>query len=258
VPAAAALADALRLERAQGALGPGAVGAQQLEALRGAAAQIAEHAADLGAVAARALRFDGGLPDGTRLHGVLEGLGPAGMLHQQFGRAKIRNLLGLWVQHLALCWAPGEGRPPDVPARSVLIGRPPSDPRRWNLRGRSAGAPAHHCACFEAVADPAGELAELVALLRAGWTAPLALLPETSYAYAAARRRGADAAEAMGNAARTWSTPQAIDRRDAHLVRVFGASLPPFADVVTAGPPFDALAERVLGSMLSHLREQAG
>ena len=248
--------DTLELERAHGTLAPGAVGAYQHETVLRTASEIAAHAAALcpGDVQPP-LSVDVDLEDGTRLLGVLEGLGPAGMLRRQFSRVKIKDLLAMWVRHLVLCSAAPEG----VPMQSVLIGRPPSWWARWNSKAHSQkNPPTHHCARLESVDDPGAELAVLVELFRAGLRAPLRLLPETSFAYAQARRSGDDEASALRVAIREWGASQPVDRYDQHLVRVFGTAQPPFEEVVTDGPPFDEVARQVLGAMLRHLTEQAG
>ncbi len=243
LPAAALL----ELERARGALPPGAAGMLAHEDVLRNAEEI------VAAVQAAGGPGDGvhpvrlALPDGTRIVGMLPGVGPTGLVHCQFSRVSAKAELGAWIRHVVLC-AVG---PPGVAPRTSLVGRVPSG-------GRKDGDEQVVTRHFSAVEAPLERLLELVELYRMGQRAPLLLVPSTSLDLIHRMARGTELEPALRLVAGRWQRRGYDEQRyDEHTERVFGRSKPPFDDVVTVGPTFAEVACTVCGPMLHYTEERA-
>ncbi len=167
----------LALMRAEGRLPHGEMGQATLAEERARVGPFAARVEAEGGArrAARALAAE---LAGVRIEGVLEGLGADGCFAWRLGRRRARDRLAVWIRHLLLCLAAPEG----VAPRS-----------RWlDLDGLWELAP---------VAGAGALLEGLVAGWRAGRCAPLAFLPESSQAAAAALAAGRDP---LGAARRRW------------------------------------------------------
>jgi exodeoxyribonuclease V gamma subunit len=181
---------------------------------------------------------DVALPDGTRVVGTVGGLHGSVLLRVEFSRLAAKQRVRAWVRLLALTAATRQ------PWRSVTIGRG----TRHGLAMATAGP-----------LDPdraAQVLAELVAMRRAGLCEPLPLPTVSGHTYATVRRGGADAASALEEALRKWSTGAGAERADPAHVRVWGPDAGP--DVLTApgapgGEPtrFGSLAMQVWSPLLT-------
>ncbi len=119
--------------------------------------------------------------DGLRLRGWLDRLTASGLIDYRPAKIKPKDRLRLWLRHLLL----NLGRPAGVEPSSRFLG----------LDGELALAP---------VADPAAQIAPLLALYQRGLSEPLPLLPATSWAYAAALQEGKDTGDALNDARKCW------------------------------------------------------
>lgn len=238
----------LALERAQGALPPGATGrwehAQVLAVVdeltyRVKAVQTGEPLPPLA--------VNHVLSDGTRLIGALGGLWPRGMVKYQYSRLRAKTQLETWVRHLVLCCV----APDDMPKRTFLIGRGDE----WQ-RGAGKFDEVNKTYRFEPVEEPAALLVELVGQMRAGLRAPLLLPPDTSLRYATKMHYKGDEAAAIDSAQREWSKRMGERTWDAHLRRVLDGGQPPFEDVVTEGLDFERLATMVFSPLLASRKDE--
>ncbi len=160
--------------------------------------------------------------DGFRLRGWLNGVTPAGLVTYRATKPKARDLLRLWVRHLALCAL----APPGVALAS----------RHFGVTGAFTLGP---------VVDPRSTLQALARAYRDGLAAPLPFFPETSLAWARAARDGKTADACWQKARARWYD-------DYHRT---GEALDPyvavaFRDWEPPDPAFAAAAEAVLGPLL--------
>ncbi len=110
---------------------------------------------------------------GFRLTGKLEGLRSRGLVHYRYTTLKGRDFLILWLMHLLLQVArEREGSAPE----SLLLGKGEA----W---------------IYPAAEGARGILEKLLSLYREGLRRPLPFFPETSWAYAAKRIKGAPRAQ---------------------------------------------------------------
>jgi exodeoxyribonuclease V gamma subunit len=233
------LSDAELLLRAEGLLPAGAPGRRWLAELAPQAAAIAAAASALrgGArLAPHPLALELG---GTRLVGVLAELFPLAQLRCSYSRLKAKNLLALWIRHLALACAPPAGHA----GASVLVGRPRKGKERQVATATFRPLPER---------DARGWLAELVELHRLGRCTPLSLFPAAAEVYV--QKLAAGEAESALAAARTAFADQHAfgERSDSAISRVFGDR-----DPLGPGfsPSFTELAERVFGPLRAHMTE---
>jgi exodeoxyribonuclease V gamma subunit len=178
------------------------------------------------------------LPDGGRVVGTVGGLHGTVLLRVEFSRLAAKQRVRAWVRLLALTAATRE------PWRAVTIGRG----QKFGLAMATAGP-----------LDPdraTAELAELVALRRAGLREPLPLPTQAGHTYATVRRGGADPAGALDEALRKWTAGAGAERADTAHVRAWGPQAGP--EVLTApGPPggeptrFGTLALQVWSPLLT-------
>lgn len=178
------------------------------------------------------------LPDGCRVVGTIGGLHGTVLLRVEFSRLAAKQRVRAWVRLLALTAATRE------PWRAVTIGRG----QKFGLTMATAGP-----------LDPdraTAELAELVALRRAGLREPLPLPTLAGHTYATVRRGGADPSGALDEALRKWSTGAGAERADTAHVRAWGPDAGPEV-LTTPGPPggeptrFGTLALQVWSPLLT-------
>ncbi len=111
--------EARELLRARGALPPGTLGELAGDELAGRVRNLlVETAALRGGGPLPAVPFDRSLGS-WRLAGELGELWPGGRVVVQYSQRRLRGEIGLWIQHLVLCWL----GPPGVPCRSALVAR---------------------------------------------------------------------------------------------------------------------------------------
>lgn len=243
-----------RLARASGLLAPGTPGHLDHR----------EIMATVGPLAARVRELRDGerqpdlalsleLADAHRLTGAVGDRWTRGRVGHQFARISGKNVIALWLRHLALCAAASAG-----------------DERRSYLVGRAAAGQAVQTIALGPVADPATTFSELIALYRMGQREPLALFPKSADLFVRLQREGKDEAAALREAERLW-----LDKErgwDPHVARTFpadGAVLrsPAAARLGSSAArlasDFAALARRVFGPLydyleVGHLEEGGG
>ena len=198
---------ALQAEWRRGTLPPGRLGWRAGMQLRDTARQLA-----LRAIASRrgdpeTYDVDVALGGGRRLTGTVPGVTGYRLVSVGFSRLDGKQLLAAWIQLLAL-----SANDEDRSWTAVVIGR--------RARGDDPAA-----RLFRPVGPAAGALlADLVAVHDAGRREPLPLPLKTSFAWAEARRTGADAVVA---AERRWlSRRYDGENADPAHARVWGADAP--------------------------------
>jgi len=219
------------LTRASGLLAPGTPGHLDHEAVMATVAPMAERVRALHEGGRRPERdLARRLSDGTKVIGTIGDLWSSGLVRHQFARVTGKNLVGLWLRHLALCWTEGER------LKSYLVGR--------------GQGPSPTTLALRVVDHPSRWLEDLVALYRLGQRQPLRLFPKSAASYVSALRGGKDGAAALRSATHQWLTTER--RRDPHLLRVF----PGDGAVLASGEDelgFEALARRVFEPIYDHL-----
>ncbi|MFO7708959.1 MAG: exodeoxyribonuclease V subunit gamma [Desulfobacterales bacterium] len=158
---------------------------------------------------------------GTPLSVRLAGIRGSGCLRYRFGRLRARDVIDLWLQHLALCLTAG----PDPACGSAMVCTDQT------LR-------------LAPTAQSREVLEDLLRLYRQGIEAPLAFFPQSSLAYAQAAGRSGRLA--LGAARSVW---EGSDRRpgegaDPYYRRCFEASDP-------LGDEFVLLSRRVFDPLLA-------
>ena len=154
------------------------------------------------------------------------------MVRHQFARVSGKNVIALWLRHLALCWGGAET------PRSHLVGRG----KRHSLTTLT----------LRPVTEPERHLVDLVSLYRVGQRVPLHLFPKSAAAFMGTLREGKPEEAAWRAATTLWINEER--ERDPHLVRAFPAD----ASVLRSGDDetgFGALARRVFGPIYDHLEE---
>jgi exodeoxyribonuclease V gamma subunit len=219
----------LALAAARGELPLGPAGALTFARETAEVPALAERLRPAVAGALPALEVDLTL-DGFRLRGWLHGVTPGGLVTYRATKPKARDLLRLWVRHLALCAL----APPGVALAS----------RHYGVNGTFALGPG---------ADPRSTLQALARAYRDGLAAPLPFFPETALAWVRAARTGKDWD-------RCW---QAARPRWHDEFRGLGEALDPYVAVAFRDwePPdaaFAAAAEAVLGPLLEAEGEEGG
>jgi exodeoxyribonuclease V gamma subunit len=235
--------------RASGALPLGAVGAARFERalpeIEAIAAAVRAHAGG----ARLPSRDVSLLVAGVRVTGRLSSVYPEAQVVYRFGRPTARAELALWIKHLALLAASGEG-----PRQSVLVGRDRDKQRESVVR-------------FGGVPDPTDRIADLVRLYLLGQVLPLRFFPEASFAYAKAMESGSKDAAAAREAGRNAFAPRAFGggapsaAEDPYIARVLDGRDPTDPDlrlVAPEGPSapdepgFAELACAVFAPLLAH------
>ena len=187
-----------------------------------------------------------------RLTGRLDGLYPRGQVIYRFGRPRARDMLRLWIRHLALCCQEGgEGQ-------SFFVAR----------AGGSGGAAVFE---LDAPEEPEALLEQLIHLALEGLHQPLLFFPETSWSYADALADSGDPGDpeaqkrALAAARRAWEGVwwggRPGEGADLALQRIFGGAQPFWSHYRPRGfdlPPertFHHLALQVCRPLRDHLRE---
>ena len=171
-------------------------------------------------------------PRRVRLVGWLDGLTASGLVAYRLGRRKARDLLALWVRHLALnCLAP-EGIAP----RSRLVYE------RKNQRTRAVELESVE---LLPVPDALERLEDMASLFYRGRREPLPLFPETSLAFADKGWDGAAASAWEGG----FNGPPG-ECADWAVRTAFRGREPLDSD-------FEALAHRVCAPLLAAIRQDA-
>ncbi|MCF6186931.1 MAG: hypothetical protein L3J49_05570, partial [Desulfobulbaceae bacterium] len=120
--------------------------------------------------------IDLNLPD-SGIQGWLTALYSSGRISYRPTKLKAKDLLQLWIGHLVLCLLRPEG-----------------------IEQVSMHVATDTTVCFQAIEDPAAELAPFLHYYRQGLSEPLHFYPETSYARAKAKTETA----AINGARRAW------------------------------------------------------
>ena len=185
--------EALQMEWRRGVLPPGRLGWRTGTEIREQAMQLAIRALTHRQVAPEAFDVDVDLGGGRRLTGTVPSVYARRLVSVGYSRLDAKQLLGAWVQLLAL-----SANDDDHNWTALVIGRPP--------RGANPAA-----RLFAPVGAEAGALlADLVAVYDAGRQEPLPLPLKTSFAWAQARQTGDNPVVA---AERSWLS-QAVRRRE--------------------------------------------
>jgi exodeoxyribonuclease V gamma subunit len=222
----------------RGELPPGALGDAVLSRVLDDVEPLVVAAAPYRVGEAEDRDVDVALPDGTRVVGTLGGLYGHVLLRVEFSRLRPKQRVRAWARLLALTVATGE------PWRAVTLGRA----LRFGLTVATAGPLDRERAT--------AMLAELVALHRAGLREPLPLPTEAGHTYASVRWGGADAAAALEEALRKWSTGALAERAEDAHVRAWGPAAGPEVLTVPGEPGgeptrFGSLALRLWSPLLT-------
>jgi exodeoxyribonuclease V gamma subunit len=168
----------------------------------------------------------------VRLVGWLEGLTGCGLVEHRLGGRKARDLLGLWVRHLAL----NRLAPAGIEPRGLLV---------CERKNAHTGGVELETLSLAPVPDALERLCELVGLFFRGRREPLPLFPETSLAFAdqgwdrAARSAWEGGFNGPPGECDGWAVRTAFRGRD-----------PLDCD-------FESLAVRICGPLLAALRQDA-
>ncbi len=199
--------EALQMEWRRGILPPGRLGWRTGTEIREQAMQLAIRALTHRQVAPEAFDVDVDLGGGRRLTGTVPHVFARRLVSVGYSRLDAKQLLGAWVQLLAL-----SAHDDDHNWTALVIGRPP--------RGANPAA-----RLFAPVGAEAGALlADLVAVYDAGRREPLPLPLKTSFAWVQARQTGDNPVVA---AERRWLSRQYDgENADPAQARVWGANAP--------------------------------
>ena len=219
--------------RASGILPPGTPGECLFEETATAVEAFVRQAAPWGtAVAPDALDIDLTL-DGTRITGRVAPLFPEGLLYLRYASVRAADRLTAWIQHLLVALHIQQYGKRCVPTKTRIL-----------------------CKDFEGTytpaADPAVYLKELLALYRRGQSEPLPLIPDISWLYAEALKKGKAPAEALSSARSKWYgndfTPGKSPSEEPYNALYFKDADPLAAEAST----FQALAVRIFEPILLH------
>lgn len=189
------------------------------------------------------------LEPGVRLEGTLTNRWPGGVVTFQFSRISKKQLLELWVRHLALCCESSETNAP----KTTLIGRPSEKTEKF--RGKEAKKDKDGAAAvsFRWVADARRHLAAIARVYQLGMRAPLAFAPESSGDFATQIRLNRPVETAFAEAIRTYEGAFYSGERDQnpYLQRLFGKDTPPFDRTFHVGPDFATLARGIFDPLMN-------
>ncbi|MCA9623642.1 MAG: exodeoxyribonuclease V subunit gamma, partial [Myxococcales bacterium] len=232
------------LLRAAGVLAPGTLGRTDHDELIQGVEPLARGVSDLLAGGPEPdLELLDRLPGGELLVGRVGHRFARGLVRYQYAKVTGKQLVALWLDHLALCW----GAEPGAARESHLLGR------------GDDGDPPEVIFRLGPVAEPARHLAELVDLYRLGQTEPLLLFPRSAWRYLRERRAGKSEASAEYQGRKKFRERElAYDpnlRRTFDDDGIFAAHAWVFPGAQSPDPL--VLAERVFGPMLQHLSIRA-
>ncbi|MCP4601903.1 MAG: exodeoxyribonuclease V subunit gamma [Proteobacteria bacterium] len=170
----------------------------------------------------------------ARVVGRLQGISPSAMINIRYGSIKAKNLLELWIHHLAL----NSVTEKSYPKTSVCLGRKDEQ----NMAGAS----------FSPIkTDPLDLLADLVHLYWLGQSRPLRLFPQSSLAYAELRNIEVEEQKAFTQISSKWQN--SYERKDPSVALLF-RTVDPLADEgVDPLISFRALALRVFSPLIENL-----
>lgn len=224
----------LSLTRARGSLPHGSPGEAAFEKLR---SETEEYGARLGKLLAGAtaapVKLDGLAVGGLELVGTIGGLTPAGRVDGRPATVKDRDLLALWIRHLALCALGRRGAlPPGIPAVSSYVGTDATI----------------HLDPFEAAEE---HLAVIAAAYREGRCRPLRLLPRSAFAYARTKAKGGR--DPLAAARGVWEGDdfRPGESEDPYFRLVFRDADPLDHD-------FEALARNIVAPIVGRARKATG
>ncbi len=195
------------------------------------------------------LAVDQILEPGLRLEGIITDLWSSGIVTFQYSRISKKQLLELWVRHLALCCElSGRAMP-----TTTLIGRPGTKTAKF--RGKEAKKDTGGVAVisFNPVADARKHLVGLTRLFELGQRAPLAFAPESSGDFVTKLREKGSVALAMAEAIKTYNGGYNTGEREQNLYlqKIFGNESPPFAQTFKVGPDFSTLARGIYEPLMN-------
>lgn len=183
-----------------------------------------------------------------RLTGQLTGIRRDALLRGRSSGTKPKDLLSIWVEHLALLCVRSAGDASGYPEKSLHVGY---DTGKKKVEERMFGP----------VGDPAAVLRDLLELYRDGSCEPLPFFEKASFAFAEAksknRSKGADEAvwKAREAARKEWETGEfstSLGEEDDPWNRLaFGKVRPS-----PLGARFEAIAERVYGPILENMSDK--
>ena len=217
--------DCRQAEWRRGVLPPGPLGARTLEDVLYDVRPLVERTAALRAAARRTIDVAVQLPDGRQVRGTVAGLHDSCLVTVTYSKLGPAVRLRAWIAMLALSSAH-----PETLWGAASVGR--GDP------GQPLGATVQPLE-QEYAQDILGEL---VALYDRGLREPLPLPVKSAAAYAEARFKGIEVAEAERRAGQKWATgtfPGEVE--DVAHVQVWGRNTP--FDVLHKAPPEDSGGE---------------
>jgi exodeoxyribonuclease V gamma subunit len=243
-------AQSLELFRANGLLPIGTMGRIVFDEVVAVADKISEKVREFRIGAQQPpLAVDQVLEPGLRLEGIISDLWPSGIVTFQYSRISKKQLLELWVRHLALCCELSGRAPPTT----TLIGRPGKKTAKF--RGREAKKDADGVAVisFHPVADARKHLSALARLFELGQRAPLAFAPESSGDFVTKLREKGSVELALAEAIKTYNGGYNSGEREQNLYlqRIFGEESPPFTQTFTVGPDFPTLARGIYEPLMN-------
>jgi len=216
--------DSIERLRAEGVLPHGPAAAMQVERIRHDEAAWFEAIEAYRGIARQPCPVDIDIAPDLRLEGSLANHFPGvGLMSYQAGKFKGKHLLGLWIDHLALCAAGLAGSDES----SLLLSR--------NGGMRIPLLPA---------AEARAELEDYCALYREGMRRPLPVFPEISHLWASEPDRDKARNRAIGTWKNTYNPGGDRDNPYLQLVLRAGHGLP-FAD-----EEFDRYARRIYARLL--------
>ena len=234
------------LLRAQGVLPPGALGEVVWGSVAASVRRLIEKSRAICGGAPRGpLRFDRPLGP-FRLVGEIGALWPGGRVMVQYSRSGLKHELGLWIQHLVLCWL----APPGIEHRSVLV-----------ARDAAGGADVVR---LEPHAAPEPLLRDLLELYALGQRVPLPALRDATEAQARYGAKHGWPDEVASRARSAWVpggsfTGAGKDRSEAYLAQAFRDVEPLDPDTaLPGGETFVSLTRRIYAPYLSERRQDGG
>ncbi|MEW6365737.1 MAG: exodeoxyribonuclease V subunit gamma [Acidobacteriota bacterium] len=172
---------------------------------------------------------------GLQLTGWLNGVSSDGVLGYEPDEIRPRHRLALWIRHLVLCHL----RPNGVTLRSRWIGLD-AETRPLLL-------------AFDAVAEPAPLLADMLALYWSSLRVPLPFFVKSSYAYVEARWNGKDA---LAEARKRWDAPgYSRGERQGECENPY--YLLTYRDTDPLDAEFESVAVKILWPLFEHQSEEA-
>ncbi|MCP4678149.1 MAG: exodeoxyribonuclease V subunit gamma [Deltaproteobacteria bacterium] len=168
-----------------------------------------------------------------RLVGTLSNVWPTAVVRARYGTVKPKDLLDLWIRHLAL-----NSLDDDCPKRSIFIGRENRSTRDKTVFSQME-------------TDPSEPLEDLLRLYLLGQTVPLRFIPRVSFRYVETLRKTGDSSGALTAARQDWR--KLCEIPDPAVTRFFGIDKFIDRDGMGEKNEFEATARRVFEPLMDNL-----